>query len=124
MTFDGTRLKVFVDGVQTSSTNSYESGTRVFDRVCIGCYIGAWDYFDGSIDDVKIWKRALSAEEINASFQAGISRLQTNFTNLTDGNYTYKAYAVDQAGNMNETETRSITIDTTPPLIKTSLNKS
>ena len=42
-----------------------------------------------------------------------------NKTGLSDGTYTYRVYANDSAGNMNVTETRNITIDTTPPLVTT-----
>ncbi|MFH1431619.1 MAG: LamG-like jellyroll fold domain-containing protein [archaeon] len=70
--------------------------------------------YNGSIDEVRIWNRALSEEEINASYNTGIYRLYHNFTNLTEGTYTYTAYAQDLAGNVNQTETRTITIDLPP----------
>ncbi|MCK5234318.1 MAG: hypothetical protein KAJ88_00610, partial [Candidatus Aenigmarchaeota archaeon] len=38
-----------------------------------------------------------------------------NKTGLSDGTYTIKVYVNDTAGNINQTETRTITIDTTPP---------
>ena len=43
--------------------------------------------------------------------------LSINFTNLVDGNYTYNVTARDLANNVNSTETRSISIDATIPLI-------
>ncbi|NOQ56065.1 MAG: DUF2341 domain-containing protein, partial [Nanohaloarchaea archaeon] len=73
------------------------------------------DYFNCTIDEVKIWNRALTAEEINASYNAGLYRLETNITDLTDGTYTYTAYAQDLAGNTNQTGTRTLTIDTIEP---------
>jgi len=36
---------------------------------------------------------------------------------LTDGTYNYTAYAQDLAGNVNQTETRILNIDTTQPFI-------
>ncbi|MCK4634767.1 MAG: LamG domain-containing protein, partial [Candidatus Aenigmarchaeota archaeon] len=38
--------------------------------------------FDGSIDEVRIYNRALSADEINASYNNGAYRLKNNFTSL------------------------------------------
>ncbi|MCK5063489.1 MAG: hypothetical protein KAR23_06175, partial [Candidatus Aenigmarchaeota archaeon] len=67
-------------------------------------------FFDGTIDEVRIYKRTLTPEEINASYNAGLYRLETNYTNLADGTYDYIAYAQDLAGNINSTETRNITI--------------
>ncbi|MCK5474326.1 MAG: hypothetical protein KAI53_02880, partial [Candidatus Aenigmarchaeota archaeon] len=74
-------------------------------------------FFNGTIDEVRIHSRTLSAEEINASYNAGLYRLETNYTNLADGTYTYTAYAQDLAGNVNQTETRTVTIDTILPEI-------
>ena len=35
-----------------------------------------------------------------------------NFTELSDGNYTYRAHVIDTAGNMNFTEIRTVTVNT------------
>ncbi|NOR85789.1 hypothetical protein GQ473_06750, partial [archaeon] len=64
-----------------------------------------------------IFNRALSPAEINASYNAGLYRLETNYTDLAEGTYTYTAYAQDITGNVNQTETRTLTVDTTPPTI-------
>lgn len=40
-----------------------------------------------------------------------------NVTNLNDGVYTYRVYANDSSGNLNVSERRTVTIDTTPPAI-------
>lgn len=40
-----------------------------------------------------------------------------NITNLADGTYHFNATAADNLNNKNSTETRTITIDSTPPLI-------
>ncbi|RLE44111.1 hypothetical protein DRJ22_06195, partial [Candidatus Woesearchaeota archaeon] len=42
----------------------------------------------------------------------------TNFTNLQDGTYYINATAHDTLNNTNNTETRNITLDTTPPNIQ------
>ncbi|MBU1946495.1 MAG: hypothetical protein KKC54_06010 [Nanoarchaeota archaeon] len=75
------------------------------------------DRFNGSIDDVQIYSRALSAEEINATYNAQASQYYRNFTGLSDGSYSVKAYAQDYAGNLNETELRSVVVDGTAPNI-------
>ncbi|HLD85054.1 MAG TPA: LamG-like jellyroll fold domain-containing protein, partial [archaeon] len=57
--------------------------------------------YDGLIDEVRIWKRALSDYEINAS--ANSLPLFRNFTGLENRNYKYYAYAVDEGGAFNKT---------------------
>lgn len=84
---------------------------------------GVNNYFNGSIDEVRIYNRALSSEEINASYNAELGRYYMNITGLSDGTYTYYAFANDTLGNSNITETRTITFgaggapDTTPPTV-------
>jgi hypothetical protein len=48
---------------------------------------------------------------------SGVSPFFVNFINLADGVYFLNATANDTAGNLNRTETRTITIDRTNPLI-------
>ncbi len=67
-------------------------------------------YFKGSIDEVRIWNRALSPEEIKASYDAGIYRLYSNFTNLANGKYSYRAYAQNSQGNVKQTKKRTLKI--------------
>jgi len=77
--------------------------------VLIGNQEGTSRYFNGTIDEIRIYNRILSAEEVNASFNSGIYRLWNNFTDLSEGTYTYTAYAIDEAGNVNNAGTRNIT---------------
>jgi len=74
--------------------------------------------WNGSIDDVKIHKRALTLEEIKASYNSGLYRLESNINNLSEGNHTYLAYAQDLAGNLNETEVRNLFVDFVKPQIQ------
>jgi len=60
-------------------------------------------YFKGTIDEVRIRNRALSPEEIKASYDAGIYRLYSNFTNLANGVYKYRAYSQNSQGNVKRT---------------------
>lgn len=77
---------------------------------------GMWNYsaFNGTIDEIRIYNRALSPEEINASYNVGLYPLFHNFTNLSDGTYNYTAYIQDAAGNVNSTNKQYVTIDTVP----------
>ena len=118
-TYDGEFAHEYFDGVLKASTN-FGGQLRDADSFKIGKIDNSagWQYyFNGTLDEVKMWNRALSEEEINASYHTGLYKLYHNFTDLTEGTYTYTAYTQDLAGNTNNTETRTITIDQTNPTI-------
>jgi hypothetical protein len=119
-TFDNStgEYRIYINGILDAVTlGKYGAPQINFDNIggeptCCG-----GRYFNGTIDEVRIWNRALSPEEINASYHAGLNKLYRNFTNLPDGTYEYYAYAIDEAGNVNQTEVRNVTIDTITPII-------
>jgi hypothetical protein len=79
---------------------------------------GAAADFNGTIDDVMIFNRSLSLEEIQALYaNTSTTYLEHNFTNLTDAEYNFKAYVQDIAGNVNSTVKREVTVETDAPLI-------
>ncbi len=80
--------------------------------------------FNGTLDEVRIWNRTLSAAEINQSYQSNFYKYAndswgfvSNQSYLTTQTYTYQAYATDTAGNQNTTGQRSVTVDTTAPVV-------
>jgi PKD repeat protein len=116
----GTNYSIFVD-------SSYDAGItgamkNITNTQHTYLAYGHWSnnsYFDGLLDEPQLYNRALSREEINASYNNGLHRLTNNFTGLSDGTFQYNAYVIDATGNQSTTETRQITIDTTPPSITT-----
>ncbi len=126
---NGSGIEAYINGEKQNLGGTGENSTMWFTDVFpasvdfrIGHY-GSWAdggqtcYFNGTIDEVRIWNRSLTPEEINASYNAGIWKLKNNYTSLVDGIYEYTAYAQDLAGNVNQTEIRTLTVDTTPPEI-------
>lgn len=78
-------------------------------------------YFDGAIDEVMIFNRSLSSQEIRALHNATANKYYNNFTELSQETHTFKGYAVDLFGEINSTELRTINIpsalpDTTYPI--------
>ncbi|MEK6919264.1 MAG: LamG domain-containing protein, partial [Nanoarchaeota archaeon] len=112
-TWNGSNTIIYVNGVQKNSTYQANMGSTN-----VNTYIGASQYaidsatefFNGSIDDLQIYSRALSATEIAALYNASTTQYSNNFTNLQNGNYTFTAYAQDLAGNINVTENRTVQI--------------
>ncbi|MEM5800836.1 MAG: NosD domain-containing protein, partial [Candidatus Aenigmatarchaeota archaeon] len=109
------QIKFYVNGSLVGTATRTTSVPVNTEPLYIGNRDGLDRTFNGIIDEVRIWSRALAPEEVNASYNSGLYRLYRNFTNLSDGTYQYYAYAIDAAGNANKTETRTVTVDTTPP---------
>ncbi|MDD5191807.1 MAG: sialate O-acetylesterase [Candidatus Nanoarchaeia archaeon] len=115
-TYDGEILKLYVNGVNVGN-NETPSGNidSSLGPLIIGSSLGQPDMapFNGTIDDVMIFNRSLSAEEISALYANTSSKyLFNNFTDLAFGNHTFKAYVQDTFGNVNWTEKRSLAIST------------
>jgi uncharacterized membrane protein len=69
-TYDGITNKLYVNG-NMRGTSTYTANTQSSTTLRIGRAInGAIQYFNGIIDEVKIYNGALSAEEILANYQA------------------------------------------------------
>ncbi|MFH1324354.1 MAG: LamG domain-containing protein, partial [Nanoarchaeota archaeon] len=112
------RIKMYYDGIECGVTDGYDEPISEGDE---GVWVGRWsgNSFNGSIDEVRVWNRSLSAGEV---YQQHISNLQrynstqwnlyANHNSLTDGTYIYQAYASDRNDNWNSTENRTITIST------------
>ncbi|MFC1742151.1 LamG-like jellyroll fold domain-containing protein [Nanoarchaeota archaeon] len=117
--------KVYVDGVLGDSgsyTGVFGTGSSIN---TLGAYSrGATAHLNGSIDEFMIWNRVLSAEEINATFQAGTHRIERNFTDLPPGTVNYTAYTVDMAGNLNQTEYRNFSVNNRPAVSVLVLNST
>lgn len=76
VTYDGSVRKTYINGAQVGSDDTQFSGNITvngalglnigYDACCGGRY-----YFDGSIDDVRLYNRALSAQEVQQMYAAG-----------------------------------------------------
>ena len=111
---------IYVDGEEDANNGGIAAKNITNTQQTMIAYDGhlsSWCYFDGVLDEPQLYNRALGWDEINASYNNGINRLYHNFTSLSDGTYSYYAYAIDTTGNQSSTETRQILIDTTPPTI-------
>jgi len=60
-TFNGTYLKIYVNGSLKNSTARHTTISTSVNPVKIGYW---FDYFNGTIDEARIWNRSLSATEI------------------------------------------------------------
>jgi hypothetical protein len=77
-TYDGTNVKYYVNGVEQTAMATTHSGTFTADDnpILIGCDTNNHEasyeeYFNGLIDELRIYNRALSADEIKMQFAGG-----------------------------------------------------
>jgi len=128
--FNGTNVLLYIDGGAEAVTGSATTGPidGPANNVFIGSYNSLGNFFNGSIDEVRIFDRALSANEVTQLYMSNLQKLNNtdwllyvnqtkhnSTTGLGNGQYTYFSTAIDTAGNENSTETRTITLDTTNP---------
>ena len=62
---------------------------------------GNWQYFKGTIDDVKIWKKALSESEVVGDFKGHPKREDSALVGYWDFNEEQGEYTTDKSGNNN-----------------------
>jgi hypothetical protein len=114
-TLDGTFVRLYVDGILDSTLTwvggALQSGTKVFE---IGGYCNGTNlYFPGTIDEVRVYSRALVAADISTLYGAspGKIRFNTNsrvpeyFNGSTwvaaNGSVQYVPYSATVTGDLN-----------------------
>jgi hypothetical protein len=118
--YDGTNITLYVDGLFRSTGNPDGSENTVLSSSYVGNSNGL---FNGSLDEVKIWNRALSADEIKQQYTSNLYKYDMDKWNLYvnegeplgSANYTYLGCAKDIAGNENCTEERTIELSGIAP---------
>jgi len=104
--YDGTQYLGYVDSVnvanQTNALNTKATQATFGARNC-----GSWQwYFTGTIDEVKIYSRALPASEINSIYQ-----VLTNISISTKGTSYIRYASTDNAGNSEAVTSQTIRIN-------------
>ena len=98
---------VLINGKQTKLTANLE-GLLQYESTR-NSMIGAWDSagyeFDGTIDDVRIWNRALTLAEMRMpNYSHNPYELTIEYANISPGIHEYQAHAIDMTGNAINTE--------------------
>lgn len=70
MTYDGADLCVYCDGEQVAREAVGKERTPGNTPVALGKRQDAYSYFRGVLDEVRVYARALSAEEVRANYEA------------------------------------------------------
>jgi len=110
VTYDGHSLVFYLDGQETDRT-AVQGATRA-DADILVADDGWGNRFHGSIDELRIFSRALSPQEVKASWvlPPRTSHLTRRFESLSQGEHHFQAFATDQAGHTLRTELRTISV--------------
>ena len=76
MTFDGAYVRLYIDGALQGTFYGPSLGFLSFEDLYIGERGNNGNFFNGSIDDVRIYNRALSSSEITALYNGQLSYYQ------------------------------------------------
>ncbi|MBI2133753.1 hypothetical protein HYU11_03670 [Candidatus Woesearchaeota archaeon] len=123
ITLNGTAITFYVDGGASRTATRTAGNTSNIHAIGIGgrARDGGAFFLNGQIDELRVWRRTLSGRELNASYKAELGKhnqtnsYYANFTDITEGTYSYSAYSNDTDGNENSTPMRTFTLDYTPP---------
>ena len=131
-------VKLFLDGVEVNSrVTSTNFNLSYVNPVCIGTFGNTCNGKDdngqafemnGSLDEVRLFNRTLSGKEMGIFYMSNLRKYDTDkwefyinqtknaTAGLDEGEYTYQAFAKDEAGNINSTEERTINVGKAPEI--------
>ncbi|MFH1522038.1 MAG: BspA family leucine-rich repeat surface protein, partial [archaeon] len=96
---NGSNFNLYIDGNAVPLTTLNAIGTNDLGNISSDFMVGkgflADYYFNGSIDEVAIWNRSLSANEIQDLYLRGVSRLNIQ-TKTSDDNVSWSSWSSDQ----------------------------
>ena len=128
-TYDGANETIYIDGNLDSVLPETGSITSSPYALAIGDHnaISPGEFYTGSLDEVRIYNRSLSASEVYDLYVSNLNKYDTGkwdfITNqsfgsfpIGDYNFTYFGCAVDGADNMSCTDERLITDRVLPSL--------
>ena len=110
-------VKLYMNGIEVGSTTT--NIVPFTSTASAGVLIGndgdpySPDGFSGSLDEVMLFNRALSASEIKALYDSKTNNLDTTLNNLVNGQYTYTVYAINGAGNTASASQRTLNVNAT-----------
>ena len=123
MTYNGSSTaagtELYINGtkeVKIISTDTLTATILNNREVYIGSRAGSFG-INGTIDEVRIYKRSLSADEINITYRSEVGKYlnannySQNFTDLPNGTYRYKAFGNLTDGTGNSTGQRTVCVN-------------
>jgi len=122
-TYTSGNMTLYVDGKYASHRNDVEGKIPVStNHLLIGAPYDSGlstGYLNGSVDDIKIFGRCLTAKEVGALYSNRTTAdLEVEFDDIPDGSFNIMGIAQDSAGNVNVTGRMSYKMDATEPSVQ------
>ncbi len=130
-TYDGTTMYIYINGVQYTETIATNTVAHLFGGGEIGYAAGVAvpRYFDGSIEELKIYDKALTATEISLDYNYGlINKRKCSYdfnihsSLVGDGNYFILAEVSDGTDTDFNASDNNFMIDNTAPTTTSDIN--
>jgi hypothetical protein len=127
VTYRSGKMSVYLNGSLVGTAANVKYSLNVQNN---NFSVGGWpvenkNYFNGSIDDIRVYNRTLSPEEIKMLYQSNLRKVNdtawefyANLTNLADGDYSYYIWAKDGSGNISQSPLRRFSVEATCPFVK------
>ncbi len=107
--YNGSQLMIYINGKINASVNPVGTYGGINDSFLIGRSASNEYGVNGSIDEVMIFNRALTMQEISSLYNSSANSYYRNFTQLNYlTTYNFTAYSVGADGTNNQTEERSV----------------
>ena len=107
-TYEASTLKIYIDGALNATVTKVLNTNNNFFNIGASCNPTPGDFFNGSIDEVRVWNTARTAEQINGSKNCELQGNETglvayyNFNQGLDaGNNTTITSLTDATANAN-----------------------
>jgi parallel beta-helix repeat protein len=116
-------ITIYVDGindtVESPAQRADLNGAFANYPIYIGGRYTSTLNFTGSLDEIMVFSRALSQTEVLALYNSQSNKFNSTFTDLSEGQHNYTVYAVDEAGNLNDSGENNFiySYPDTPPVI-------
>ena len=117
--------RIYINGVLDNSGPIMWDPYSLTSAIYIG---GNADYmaqtaFKGSLDEVMIFNRTLSASEVSALYNSKVNKFDATITGLTNGQHNYNVYAIDDSGNLVSSGQRTLTVNAATTCTPSCTNK-
>jgi hypothetical protein len=99
-TYDGSTMRIYVNGALESSMSKTENVIPVPDNLWIGTWSSSVGFFNGTIDEVRIYPRALTETEIRKHYQSEVSKYYDDFGTAAGGKFYRYVGVEDSSTNL------------------------
>ncbi len=98
-TYNGSSVQIYINGIARDATPGSQTGPIKSTAENLHISRGTTSAWNGTIDNVMIFNRSLTIQEIQALYNSSYQYYR-NKTDIPEGDFGLTAYAEDEAGNL------------------------